>query len=175
MIGRRISRLLGWVLLAVVGAAQGLTTDSDQPIEIEADYAELDDRAKVAVYKGNVVAIQGSMRLTGDVLTIKYNQTNEVQEVLVDGAPAHFLQKTEQKEKETTGEASRIEYHAPQELLFLIKNAKLTQGPKVILGHRLEYDTKMGVLKGLKADQTEVTGEGSGRVRVILPPAKKNQ
>ena len=45
-----------------------LSSDKDQPIEIEADHAKLDDIQRVAVYQGDVVITQGSIRLNGDIL-----------------------------------------------------------------------------------------------------------
>lgn len=53
------------VCCLISGLTVGLSSDPDQPIEVEADSAELDDKERIAVYQGNVVVIQGSIRLTG--------------------------------------------------------------------------------------------------------------
>ena len=47
-----------------------LSTDREQPIQIEADAAELDDASGITVYTGNVLVTQGTMRLWGNRLTI---------------------------------------------------------------------------------------------------------
>ena len=45
---------LGALLLLVPLTAAALSTDRDQPIELEADQAELDNSTGVSVYSGNV-------------------------------------------------------------------------------------------------------------------------
>ena len=55
-------------LAAVFGspASWALPTDREQPIRVQADSAELDDKQGVAVYRGDVVVTQGSMKLTAN-------------------------------------------------------------------------------------------------------------
>ena len=65
---RTVSALLLAALVAGAPAARALSTDRDQPIEIEADFAELDDSRGVTMYKGNVIVTQGSLKLTGESL-----------------------------------------------------------------------------------------------------------
>ena len=172
---------LCFVYLLASVAASALSTDKEQPIEIEADFAEIDDRAGVAIYKGDVVATQGSIRLTGDTLTIRFTDDDELNEVLLEGEPARFRQRPDDRDVDTIGEARRIEYHSLDESLLLIENAKVTQGGKLFLGHRIDYDTKRNVLRARKADQGETMPSGeqvapdAGRIRMILPPEKKQE
>ena len=53
-------------------ANQALSTDRDQDIEIEADSLESDDTKGLAIYKGDVVIVQGTLKITGDHVTIQY-------------------------------------------------------------------------------------------------------
>ena len=53
-------------------AAWALPTDRTQPIRVQADSAELDDKQGVAVYRGDVVITQGSMKITGNTVTGGY-------------------------------------------------------------------------------------------------------
>ena len=85
--------------------AWGLSTDRDQPIEIEADAAELDDEKKVTVYTGNVVVIQGSIRMTGDTMTVYYTSENELDVVILDGKPATYRQLPDDSEVYDEAEA----------------------------------------------------------------------
>ena len=55
-------------LLLAAGQSHALSTDSNQPIRVQADSAELDDGKGVATYRGNVVITQGSLRVTGTSL-----------------------------------------------------------------------------------------------------------
>ena len=61
--------LAALALAACATTAHGLASDKDQPIEVEADSAELDDAKKISIYRGNVVVTQGTIRMTGDVMT----------------------------------------------------------------------------------------------------------
>lgn len=165
-----------WILWA--NAVHTLSTDREQPIELEADFAEIDDKAKVTTYKGNVVATQGSIRFTGDTLTIHYTEAGEAEKAFLQGKPATYRQLLEGDQEFTEGEALTIEYYAQQEVLILIEKAKLTQGAKLFKGHRIEYDAKQNLLKARKATPEEWAGEPSSqseRIKVILPPVKKNE
>ncbi|WP_351125661.1 LptA/OstA family protein, partial [Shewanella sp. T24-MNA-CIBAN-0130] len=59
-------------ILLGLGAALGsvsawaLPNDSQQPIHISADDAQLDDKKGVATYTGGVIITQGSMKITGN-------------------------------------------------------------------------------------------------------------
>ena len=64
-----------------------LSTDKDQPIEIEADTADLDNKKGVTIYRGNVVLIQGSVRMTGDIMTV-YFKDDELDILIMEGKPA---------------------------------------------------------------------------------------
>ncbi|MGE0385706.1 MAG: lipopolysaccharide transport periplasmic protein LptA [Gammaproteobacteria bacterium] len=178
---RRANRIgthaaLALALLAAAVPALALSTDKDQPVEIEADYAELDDLHGVTIYKGSVVVIQGSMRMTGDLLTVDYDDANQIDTAVLNGRPARFHQKPDTGEQ-TDGEGARIEYHAKQSLMLLIKDARLTQGGKLLSGHRISYDTERGIVTARRAPgETAAPGTTPGtpgRIKVIIPPKKK--
>ena len=57
--------LMWFLLLVFFSDVVALSTDYDQPIEIESDFAELDDVEGTTVYIGNVIVVQGSIRMTG--------------------------------------------------------------------------------------------------------------
>ena len=132
----------------------------------------------ISVYKGNVIVTQGSIRMTGDQLTVNFTDDQELKDAYLEGRPAYFKQRPDNKDYDTEGEARQIEYHARESLLYLIEAAKLTQGPKLFSGHRITYDTERSILTARKARSTEIPGGGptppTGRVKLIIPPKKKN-
>ncbi|NIN34018.1 MAG: lipopolysaccharide transport periplasmic protein LptA, partial [Gammaproteobacteria bacterium] len=69
-----------------------LSTDKNQDIEIESDSVYLDDTQKLGIYSGDVVVTQGSIRITGDTLTIHYTEENDIDKIIVEGEPATFRQ-----------------------------------------------------------------------------------
>jgi lipopolysaccharide export system protein LptA len=170
-----LAGLLALCLLAPA-AAWALATDRDQPVEVEADYAEMDDVAGTTVYKGNVVVVQGSIRVTGDVLTVNYTPEREMKEVLVDGKPATFRQRPDGKTEDVEGEGIRVEYFVLQDLVYLKREAKLREAGKRMSGNEIIYDTARSVVTARKAPDAggpagpDKTGKPRERVRVILPP-----
>ena len=85
--------LLGVGLLLSGANALALPTDRDQPVRIQADSAELDEGKGVAVYRGNVIITQGSLKITGDAVTISQNRQKEVDVFTATGKPAQYEQK----------------------------------------------------------------------------------
>lgn len=56
-----------------------LPSDREQPIRVQADSAELDDKQGVAVYRGDVVVTQGSTKLTGNTVTLKQDKNGDIE------------------------------------------------------------------------------------------------
>jgi len=149
-----------------------LSTDSEQPIEIEADFAELDDEEGTTVYIGNVVVVQGSIRMTGDRLRVNFTETRDLKDAYLEGRLATFKQ-TPDAGEDMEGEAVMIEYHALENMIYLIEKAKVTQG------HRINYDTERSIVtvrsaRATSPDMVDQPKETSGRVRIIIPPKKKD-
>ncbi|MFO1435832.1 MAG: lipopolysaccharide transport periplasmic protein LptA [Gammaproteobacteria bacterium] len=165
--------------LLAVARVWALTADKDQPIEIESDYAELRKTERQTIYSGNVIVTQGSIRMWGDKLTVYYDEDDQLKDAILEGKPAHFKQSPEGRREDFEGEALRMEYHAQDERLHLITQAKLTQGKSVFTGPLIVYDTKNSILTGQGRTKTtaEQGKEGekttSGRVRMIIPPKEK--
>ena len=152
-----------------------LSSDKDQPIEIEADHAELDDIQRVAVYQGNVVVTQGSIRLHGDILTITYTPEHQIKIATLEGKPARFRQRSDNATEDAEGEAMKIEYIADQNLLSLIEKAKVIREKQVYTGHRMVYDTDRDFLTMQSAGKASSPGSAAERVRIIIPPKERKK
>ncbi|WVM87779.1 LptA/OstA family protein [Halopseudomonas pachastrellae] len=84
---RCVNSLLALTLLAGCAThALALPSDSSQPIRIQADSATLDDKRNTAVYTGNVIITQGSMRLTGGRVTLSTNANGELNTMVTYGS-----------------------------------------------------------------------------------------
>ena len=70
--------------------AAALPTDREQPIRVQADSAELDDKQGVAVYRGGVVITQGTLKITGDTVTITQNAQGDIEIFTSVGKPAYY-------------------------------------------------------------------------------------
>ena len=172
---KRITNGLTLLLALWAGSAVALTTDSSQPVEIEADFAEMDDIEGRTTYVGNVIVTQGSIRMTGDKMRANFDENRQLTEVFLDGQPAYFKQTPDGGKEDIEGEGAQIQYLAKKNQLILIKDARLTQGSRLFTGYRINYDTKNSVITGRgtpQAGQAPASGGGQkpGRIKVIIPP-----
>lgn len=158
-----------------------LSTDKDQPIEVEADYAELDDEKGVTIYKGNVIVTQGSMRIKGDQMTVTYNENDDLDTLIVVGKPAHYQQMPDGSQILDEAEALKMEYHSLKNLIVLINEALVKQEGLRFSGNRIEYDTERSKVYA-RGSQTvkEQTDDAKSekrndRVKITIKPKKKKQ
>ena len=165
--------------LVVTGPVVALSTDADQPIEIEADFAELDESEGRTVYRGNVKVRQGSLRMAGDVLRARFDEDNTLQEIRLTGRPARFRQTPDDSPHDIEGEALTIDYRQTESLLKLIENARLNKGGQRFEGNVIDYDTERSVIRARAArpsnvgDEADGDSDAGGRVRIVNPPKKK--
>lgn len=162
-------------LCVAFGDVWALSTDSQQPIEIEADFAELDDQEGRTIYVGNVIVTQGSIKMKGDKLKVLFDEDRDLQHVHMEGRPAYFKQTPDGGKEDVEGEGLIIEYHAKKSLLHLIQKAKLTQGNRLFTGDRINYDSAKSVITGRGTPKTQQDSDSPPkrkRVKVIIPPKK---
>ncbi len=164
-----------WFSLAAfvlcVPGAHALSTDRDQPINIEADQAEADDIEGITVYRGDVVIIQGSLKITGDLVTIYFDENQEMKKMVADGKPATFTQKPDGPDPVQNAEASTLEFYAAEDTIVLIGDAHSWQGENSIRAQQIVYDTRRG---RVKADSVRSAASDSGtdkqRVKITIGP-----
>lgn len=152
-------------LLLACPSAGALSTDQDQPINIEANQVIIDDQKDISRYQGNVLLTQGSMRLSAEELTV-HGLRNPTR-IIATGTPVRFSQRPDGKAHDVHAEALRFEYAIPEAKAFLFENAKLSQEDNVFRSHRIEYDVNAAQIKAGER------GESSDRVRVTLQPKKR--
>ena len=170
--------LAAGLLLAGAAPAAALSTDSDEPIAIEADRAERDDTRRVTIYRGNVVIDQGSLRITGDTVTIHFDIRDDVAKIVSVGAPAHFRQLPDGETVHRKAWAERIEYFNRQDLIVLLGDARYAKGGDRVQAERLVYDSLNARFKALAAVAAGAAGDGGAsgkkpeRVRIRIERKK---
>jgi lipopolysaccharide export system protein LptA len=132
----------------------------DDPITIEADRATLSEKQGVSSYTGNVVLIQGGIKINADKVIVHHEQ-GRLTHVTATGKPVQYYQQGETEDLDIHGEANTMEYFADEERLLLLDSAKLTQGGNAFSGNRIEYDTQREVV---------VAESGEERVQVTIQP-----
>lgn len=149
------------LLLLFPGIAPALQSDKDQPIYIEADAVDIDDRNGTSIYKGNVVLTQGSIVMTADKVTVtqRQEQTDQIEAV---GRPVTFQQDTDDGKGTIKGRAKKTEYSANGETLYMIGDAVLIQGKDTFKSDRIVYDRARAIVKA------GASAKGKERVRVTI-------
>jgi len=166
--------LLG--LSAALGSASAwsLPTDRDQPIHIQSDDAQLDDKRGVATYKGNVVITQGSMKITGNTVTITRNAEGEVDVFTSVGNLAYYEQKPSVDKPIVQAYAVTIQYFAAQDRIVLIDKAKVVNDGNTSEGEKIVYDTVRQIVSAGRANGGKVTAPRP-RIDMVIQPKKKSE
>ncbi len=117
-------------LLLLSPASWALETDRQQPIHIQADRITVHEKEGRSYYEGNVEFTQGSLQIKGDEITV-HLQNDALQKIIVKGTPATLQQRPEADHELVHSKALRMEYDAIQQVVTLIENAQVQQGPDV--------------------------------------------
>lgn len=152
--------------------AGALSTDKNQDIEIESNSVYLDDTKNHGIYTGNVIVLQGSIRITGDKLTVYYTDENELNKIIISGQPATFRQLPDNSSVYDEAEALIMEYHENDSMIILSNQAKVMQGDRRLLAEHIEYDTELSQVRA-KGSQADDSAQQDDRVRLIIPGKKE--
>lgn len=163
------------ILGLTAGQAHALSSDREKPATIEADEVEFDFRTGERTYTGDVVVVQGTLRITGDKMVIQYDQeTEQIKEATTWGNPATFKQRPDGKEQDVYGEGQTIVMDRIDNDLTLIEDASMTQGDNTASGREIVYDmsTDKMTVKGFKqsGESDDDADSDTGRARVTINP-----
>ena len=163
-------RLLPLLLaLAVYPAGAGaLSTDREQPVRIDANSASLDDQKRIATYRGDVVIVQGSLRISGELVTMHFDESYDLDTLVAQGEPARFEQQPDEGPVQK-GRAARIEYRVEDGAMLFAGSAEIAQGEFRMSAERIDYDSVTGSIQGVGAE-TEADGS---RVTIVLNRGEK--
>ena len=153
-----VKSTLALMLTLQMAAAQvgigfgGVAHDSDQPVEVTADQLNVDRQNGNAVFTGNVLIIQGDLRLAAGMVEVIYGETDSGTEIERVVATEGVLV----TRGEDAAEGQEAEYLVQDASLTLTGDVLVTQGPTAIAGDRMTIDLTTG------------SGTVSGRVRTTL-------
>ncbi|HEX4198807.1 MAG TPA: LptA/OstA family protein [Caulobacteraceae bacterium] len=168
--------------LAAPALAQ-LSPQSNAPIDVTGDQLEAQPQQCLAIYRGNVEALQGTSRLRTDVLDLYARQGAPTQQsgagAGVTGAVASKCGALERMEAHgsvyyvTPSEVVKGDdavYLADAKTITVTGDVVVSQGKNVVVGNRLviNTDTQHATM------ESNVTGPGkAGRVRSVLYPSNQ--
>jgi lipopolysaccharide export system protein LptA len=153
------------LVLAATGAvaAAPATRNAQQPIQIEADRAEITEQSGVSVYSGRVNLRQGDLAMEGERLEIRRDGNSGEIHALLTGSPAILTQPTDTGEM-VNARAQRIDYRSRDRSIDLQGNAEFIRGRDRVSGQNIRYDA------GARKLQATGPGSGNGRVQIIIQP-----
>jgi lipopolysaccharide export system protein LptA len=153
--------------LAVLGvpAWAVLPGESDEPIHIRADSAELDEREGTVIYRGNVRMTQGEVELLADLVTVLL-EDEQVVRITAEGDRARYRQLVGEDRELVTALARTIVYITRDEVVELIGNAHLSQRHNEFAGGLIRYD--------MRAGRVVAEGEDDEGVQMILQPPRRD-
>ena len=158
-------KTMAWIGLLLGGFpvyGWALSSDRNQPMVIEADRAELNDGEGISIYHGNVRVTQGTLVLTGETMTV-YNKGDDVEKVVMDGTPATYKQRPDNKDRDVNAKALRMEYYTSPEYIIMLKQAEVEQEGDFLPSERIEYDVA-------KDKVNAGTNEPNERVHITIQP-----
>ena len=127
--------------------------DKTQPVEVTADSLSVDQRNGSAVFDGNVLVVQGEVRLSAGKVTVEYSTENDagsgVSKMLASGGVT-FVTATD------AVEAREAIYAVDAGTVRLSGDVLLTQGQNAIAGDLLTINLESGA------------GTMEGRVRTVF-------
>ena len=137
----------------------GLKHDSTLPVEVTSDQLNVSQADGTAVFSGNVLVVQGEMRLSSDKVRVEYGAkgSENAGRIARMHASGNVVMVTPQE----AAEADEAVYSIDAGSVVLSGNVILTQERNALSGERLVVDLNAG------------TGVMEGRVKTIFQPAPK--
>ena len=148
------------MMMVYNGNALALSSDRDQPAQIEADETEIDFKTGTRILTSNVLVIQGTLRLKADKLVADYNKKGELIKAIADGSLARFKQRPDNQPDDVEGWGKKITIDYPTNTLTLIGNAALKQGGSTARGNTIVYNMATDKLKIMGGSSFDSSGKG---------------
>jgi len=149
---------------SVFALAQEVAPHFRGPIEITADTLEVQQDAGIAVFIGNVKAVQGGILLAADRVLVSYapGGGNTIRSIEAQGN-VFFSTPTE------TAEGDTAVYDVENGVITLAGSVLLTRSENVVRGNRLVLNLATG-LSRIEGASDPAAVEGGGRVQGLFVP-----
>ena len=159
---RSLVKAVFFVLAALPALAQdgtnvafaGLKTDTTQPVKVTADQLAVNQTDGTATFTGNVVIVQGDMKVQAGTVLVHYSLDKKAIQSLHAEGGVTVAAGTDAATSDTA------DYMPDTGDLILQGNVVLTQGAAALSGQKLTLSLKSGL------------GTMSGRVTTIFTPGK---
>lgn len=152
------------ICLCFSAGVLALPEDSDQPIDVAADSASVDDKTGVTILTGAVKIVQGTMTITADKVTIRRDEQGNVNQVTSLGKPAYFTQQQLENQAPSKAWGTKMVYLVSNQTITITGNARIEQLNDKFSGEKIVYQMDKAVVNA--------TG-GKQRVKMVIQPKGK--
>jgi len=173
---RLLAVALALPLAAAIAAAPDAyaeKSDREKEIQVLANRLTADDKKKEAVYEGNVVITQGTMRITSAKIVVREDPEG-FRSFVATGAPVTFRQRRDKTDDWIDGSAERAEFDDRSDLLKLYSGARLSSSQGELTGDFISYDRAKEFFEVTGAAPGAPAAPGS-RVKAIIIPQKRGE
>jgi lipopolysaccharide export system protein LptA len=167
----RLQALVICCALLTAASAFALSSDKNQPMDIQSDHGEWQNDSKTGlgtgIYTGHVIITQGSIRITADHAVV-HTLKGQLQAADITGQPATFQQQPDTGEL-MHGIADHIHYNADTNMVDMIGHAHMQQGDiRQMTADVIHYNTETehAIASG---------GKDGGRVHIVVPPKQDHK
>lgn len=139
-------------------AFDGLKADRDAPVEVTSEALNVDQQTGTAVFNGDVLVIQGGMRMKAQTITVNYDQSDRSRITTMHATGGVTLVSPQE-----AAEGNTAVYDLVTGQITMTGDVVVTQGTSVMSGQKLTVNLTNG------------TGQMDGRVRTILQPRQESR
>lgn len=130
------------------------------------------DSKKEAVYEGNVIVTQGTMRITSARIVVR-EDAEGYRKYVATGDPVTFRQKRDKVDDWIDGSAQRAEFDDRNDQLRLFNGARLRSSQGELAGDYISYDRAKEFFEVTGAAPGAPAPAASSRVKATIIPQKK--
>lgn len=134
----------------------GMQQDTSAPVEVTADQLEVNQTDGTAIYTGDVIIIQGEMRLAAPWVLVIFSEAEGTIDRMEAKGGVTMVSATE------AAEAEQAEYDVESGIVVMTGDVLLTQGDNAMVSERMVVDLNTG------------EAQMAGRVRTVLQPGGNN-
>lgn len=168
----RLALALLALALSASPVAKAEKADREKEIQVLADRLTADEAKREAIYDGNVIITQGTLRITAARITVR-EDAEGYRTYIATGSPVTFRQKRDKVDEWVDGEAKRAEFDDRTELLKLFEAARLKSPQGELTGDFISYDRGKEFVEVTGAPGTQ-PGAPPSRVKATIIPPKKD-
>jgi lipopolysaccharide export system protein LptA len=160
---RVLSRVF-FIFMCVIPVSAALSFDKQKPLDVTSDNALIYIAANTGIYRGHVIATQGTTQLTAEQVTAELDQTNQLVRLVAIGTeavPARFVTLPHRRDQPVVAHAQKIIYTPINNQVRLSGDATVTHAKDSYHAQLIDYDT---------LTQTVKTPRNTGGATIIIHP-----